>query len=78
MTEQMRAVRQTSLGGPEVLDLVEVPVPAPGPTRVRVRVHAAGVNPTDWKMREAGYWNTLPFGQGWDVSGVVAARGATR
>ncbi|WP_306370313.1 NADP-dependent oxidoreductase [Nocardiopsis sp. CC223A] len=73
MTEQMRAVQQSSLGGPEVLDLVEVPVPDPGPIQVRVRVHAAGVNPTDWKMRETGYWHTLPFGQGWDVSGTVTA-----
>ncbi|MDE3720471.1 NADP-dependent oxidoreductase [Nocardiopsis sp. N85] len=73
MTEQMRAVRQDSLGGAEVLRLVETPLPEPGPIQIRVRVHAAGVNPTDWKMRETGYWHTPPFGQGWDVSGVVTA-----
>ncbi|MDT0329936.1 NADP-dependent oxidoreductase [Nocardiopsis lambiniae] len=73
MTEQMRAVRQDSLGGAEVLRVVETPLPEPGPIQIRVRVHAAGVNPTDWKMRETGYWHTPPFGQGWDVSGVVTA-----
>jgi len=73
MTEQMRTVQQKSVGGPEVLDVVGAPVPEPDPTHIRVRVHAAGVNPTDWKMRTTGYWYTPPFGQGWDVSGVVSA-----
>ncbi|MFJ9554584.1 NADP-dependent oxidoreductase [Nocardiopsis sp. NPDC101807] len=73
MTEHIRTVRQKTVGGPEVLEIVEAPVPEPAPTHVRVRVHAAGVNPTDWKMRTTGYWHTPPFGQGWDVSGVVTA-----
>ncbi|MES0835978.1 NADP-dependent oxidoreductase [Nocardiopsis tropica] len=73
MTEHMRTVQQKSVGGPEVLEVVEAPVPEPAPTHIRVRVHAAGVNPTDWKMRTTGYWYTPPFGQGWDVSGVVTA-----
>ena len=47
----MRAISQDAFGGPEVLQLGEVPRPEPLPTEVLVRVHAAGVNPVDWKTR---------------------------
>lgn len=74
---RMRAVRQDELGGPEVLKLVEVDRPEPAPTEVLVRVHAAGVNPVDWKCRQAGgFLGRPPFTVGWDVSGVVAQVGA--
>jgi NADPH:quinone reductase-like Zn-dependent oxidoreductase len=73
----MRAVRQDSLGGPEVLRLVEVPAPEPAPTEVLVRVAAAGVNPVDWKTRATGgFLGQPPFTVGWDVAGVVEAVGA--
>ncbi len=45
-----RTIRPMSYGGPEVLDLVEVPVPVPARDQVVVRVKAAGVNPVDWKL----------------------------
>lgn len=68
----MRAIRQDTLGAPEVLKEVELPVPEPGPGQIRVRAHAAGVNPTDWKHRESGmFLGEPPFVLGWDVSGVV-------
>lgn len=68
----MKAVRQDELGGPEVLRLVDVERPEPGPTEVLVRVKAAGVNPTDWKLRaNPGWVGKPPFVLGWDVSGVV-------
>lgn len=68
----MRAIRQESFGGPDVLQLVEVARPEPRPTEVLVRVHAAGVNPIDWKSRAApGLFEAPPFTVGWDVSGVV-------
>ncbi|GAA1655959.1 NADP-dependent oxidoreductase [Catellatospora bangladeshensis] len=77
MTEHMLAVRQDSLGGPEVLRVAEVARPSPGPTEVLVRVHAAGVNPVDWKVRRrGGAFGEPPFTVGWDVSGEVAAIGA--
>jgi NADPH:quinone reductase-like Zn-dependent oxidoreductase len=70
----MRAIRQQSFGGPEVLQLVDVDRPEPGPTEVLVRVRAAGVNPVDWKCRAApGFLKAPPFTLGWDVSGVVEA-----
>lgn len=72
----MRAIRQQELGGPEVLQLVEVPASEPAPTEVLVRVHAAGVNPVDWKTRASGgFLGAPPFTVGWDVAGVVEALG---
>lgn len=75
----MRAISQNRLGGPEVLELVDVERPVPGPTQILVRVHAAGVNPVDWKTRETGGIGPMgdpPFILGWDVSGVVEEVGA--
>jgi NADPH:quinone reductase-like Zn-dependent oxidoreductase len=68
----MRAIRQESLGGPDVLELVEVPRPTAIPTEVLVRTLAAGVNPVDWKSRaRGGFLGEPPFTVGWDVAGVV-------
>ena len=50
-----RTIRPTSYGGPEVLDLVEVPVPIPAADQVVVRVKAAGVNPIDWKLYSGSF-----------------------
>ncbi|MFV0126837.1 NADP-dependent oxidoreductase [Streptomyces sp. HMX112] len=79
-TTTMRAISQDVLGGPEVLQEVQLERPAPGPGELLVRVHAAGVNPTDWKHRaHSFYLGEPPFVLGWDVSGVVeeAADGVT-
>lgn len=80
-SRQMRAIVQRSFGGPEVLELAELPEPEPGATEVLVRVRAAGVNPVDWKTRAGrGPLRKLPLTVGWDVAGEVAAvgRGVTR
>jgi NADPH:quinone reductase-like Zn-dependent oxidoreductase len=71
----MKAVQFASYGGPEVLQVVDVPEPHAGPGQVRIAVRAAGVNPVDWKLR-AGYLKDfmpveLPAGVGSDASGVV-------
>jgi NADPH:quinone reductase-like Zn-dependent oxidoreductase len=72
----MRAIRQVTLGGPEVLRLADVPCPEPGATEVLVRVAAAGVNPVDWKVRaRGGFIGKPPFTVGWDVAGVVEELG---
>jgi NADPH:quinone reductase-like Zn-dependent oxidoreductase len=62
-------------GGPEVLELTDVPEPKVGPDSVLVRAKAAAVNPVDWKIRE-GYLDSLfpthfPIIPGWDLAGVV-------
>jgi NADPH:quinone reductase-like Zn-dependent oxidoreductase len=77
----MRKITQRTLGGPDVLELVEAPRPAPTPTEVLVRVAAAGVNPVDWKVRaRGGFLGEPPFTVGWDVAGVVdeLGHGVTR
>lgn len=43
-----RAVIYEAFGGPEVLEVRDVPEPHAGPGEVRVRVTAAGLNPMDW------------------------------
>jgi NADPH:quinone reductase-like Zn-dependent oxidoreductase len=62
-------------GGPEVLELTDVPEPKVGPDSVLVRAKAAGVNPVDWKIREGhldGLFPThFPLIPGWDLAGVV-------
>ncbi|MFF3747705.1 NADP-dependent oxidoreductase [Streptomyces kronopolitis] len=73
----MRAIRQSMLGGPEVLELVSMPRPEPRATEVLVRVAAAGVNPVDWKTRSGyGGIGKPPFILGWDVAGTVEAVGS--
>ncbi len=72
----MRAVRVEKFGGPEVLDLQDVPDPHAGAGEVRVRVTVAGLNPMDWKViatpeAVARFGLTLPTGFGYDFAGVV-------
>ena len=66
-------------GGPEVLELREVPRPAAGPGQVLVRVKASSVNPVDTKIR-SGMLATIapeaPSILGCDMSGIVVETGA--
>jgi NADPH:quinone reductase-like Zn-dependent oxidoreductase len=71
-----RAVRLDSFGGPEVLDIRQVPAPQVGPGQIRVRVTAAGLNPMDWIMTADAdtatrFGLSLPAGFGTDYAGVV-------
>ncbi|MEV5491075.1 NADP-dependent oxidoreductase [Streptomyces bobili] len=75
----MRAITFSAYGGPEVLQLSEVPVPEPGPGQVRLAVRAAGINPLDWKIRNGSKRQNLqvsfPHTPGFEVAGVVDAAG---
>jgi NADPH:quinone reductase-like Zn-dependent oxidoreductase len=71
-----RAARLESFGGPEALNLREVPAPQAGSGQIRVRVTAAGLNPMDWFMTSDAETATrfglsLPSGFGTDYAGVV-------
>ncbi len=71
-----KAVRLESFGGPEFLNVAEVPAPQAGPGQIRVRVTAAGLNPMDWFMTAdaataARFGLSLPCGFGTDYAGVV-------
>ena len=79
-----RAVICERFGGPEVLELQEVPEPHAGLGEIRVRVTAAGLNPMDWGIvsrpeAAARFGITMPSGFGSDFAGVVdeAGDGAT-
>jgi NADPH:quinone reductase-like Zn-dependent oxidoreductase len=67
----MQGIQFTQFGGPEVLELVELPDPEPGPGQVRVAVRATGINPIDWKVRSGAMGGELPRRTGQEVSGVV-------
>ena len=74
-----KAVVLTKYGPPEVLVWSDVPMPRPGPGQVRIRVKAAGVSPTDPKIRRGDLKAvfTLPAGDvlGFEAAGVVDALG---
>ncbi len=85
MTAMMKAVRLHEFGGPEVLLYEDAPRPEIATDEVLVRVHATSLNPPDLYLRD-GYrglppeWQpspTFPLILGTDVSGVVAAVGAS-
>jgi NADPH2:quinone reductase len=67
----------TAVGGPEVLELGELPEPEiTDEHELRVRVMAAGINPVDYKLRAHGTMGgSLPAVLGWDGAGVVESTG---
>ena len=73
----MKAIVVHEFGGPEVLELEEVPTPKPAAGQVLVRIHAAGVNPYDTYMRAGTYAvkPPLPYTPGSDAAGVIEAVG---
>lgn len=71
----MRAIRFTRTGGPDVLELVDVPTPQPGPGQVLIRHHAIGVNFIDTYHRSGLYPLKLPSGLGMEAAGEIEAVG---
>ena len=75
----MKAIVYNRYGGPEVLELVELPEPKVAQSSVLVRVMAAGLNPADIGM-QAGAADSImdawfPVIPGWDVAGIIQAVG---
>src|SRR4051795_11878459 len=68
----MRAIQQTRFGGPEVLELVDLPLPEPGEREVLIRVSRAGMNFADTHQRNNDYLaaQELPLVPGGEVAGV--------
>lgn len=80
MSETMKAVRFHDYGGPEAMQLEEVPKPVPAAGQVLVQVEGLGINPVDWKLR-SGFARkrvpiALPAVPGGDLSGRVVALGS--
>jgi NADPH2:quinone reductase len=72
----MKAIQIKKPGGPEALELVDIPVPQPKPNEAVVKIAAAGVNFIDVYHREGRYPVPLPFVIGQEGTGVVSAVGA--
>jgi NADPH2:quinone reductase len=72
----MQAIRPSQTGGPEVLQLVEVPTPTPGPTEVLVQVAASGLNFIDVYHRTGLYPLPLPLSIGLEGAGTVEQVGS--
>jgi NADPH2:quinone reductase len=67
----MKAIQVKQTGGPEVLQLSDLPVPQPKPNEAVVKIAASGVNFIDVYQREGRYSVPLPFVLGQEGAGVV-------
>jgi NADPH:quinone reductase-like Zn-dependent oxidoreductase len=72
----MRGVGVVEFGGPEALQVVDLPEVHAGPGEVRIRVHAATVNPTDTFVRGGARAEALskdppPYIPGMDAAGLI-------
>src|SRR5271168_4365970 len=72
----MKAIQVTHVGGPEVMELAELPVPQPKANEAVVKLAASGVNFIDVYFREGRYKAPLPIVLGQEGAGVVTAVGA--
>jgi len=73
----MKAIQMSRTGGPEVLQLVELPTPSPGPSQALVKAHTIGVNMPEVHVRRGRYSTMppLPTIPGIEMSGTIAALG---
>lgn len=73
----MKAIHVHEFGGPEVMQVEEVPDPKPGPGQVVIRIRATGVNPVDTYIRSGVYdmKPALPYTPGMDPAGIVESIG---
>jgi len=72
----MKAIQVRNVGGPEALELVEVPVPEPKEHEALVEIKAIGVNFIDVYFREGRYPSPTPFTVGQEASGIVTKIGS--
>jgi NADPH2:quinone reductase len=72
----MKAIQVNETGGPEKMQVVDIPKPQPGPKEALVKVAASGVNFIDVYFRMGLYKADPPFTLGNEAAGVVEAVGA--
>src|SRR5580698_9370897 len=72
----MKAIQVKQVGGPEAMELVDLPVPQPKANEAVVKLAASGVNFIDVYVREGRYKAPLPVVLGQEGAGVVTAVGA--
>ncbi len=71
----MKAIQIHDTGGPEVLQLAELPIPEPGAGQVLIRVEAVGVNFIEIYFRKGVYKATMPLIPGSEAAGTVEKLG---
>ncbi|MFN2578110.1 MAG: quinone oxidoreductase [Pyrinomonadaceae bacterium] len=72
----MKAIQINQTGGPEVLNLVDLPAPTPKPGEALIAIKAIGINFIDVYIREGTYPSPLPFIAGQEAAGVVTEAGS--
>ena len=75
MTETCNAIVAAAPGGPEVLELVQIPMPIPGAGELLIKVAAIGVNFIESYQREGVYPVPFPFTPGAEAAGKVVEVG---
>ncbi len=71
----MKAILVKLVGGPEAMELVELPVPRPTANEAVVKLAASGVNFIDVYFREGRYKSAVPFVPGQEGAGTVTEVG---
>jgi len=71
----MKCIQVKAVGGPENMELVEVPTPVPGPKQALVKIAASGVNFIDVYFRTGLYQADFPIALGSEAAGTVEAIG---
>src|SRR5215471_15803827 len=71
----MKAIQVKQTGGPEVMELVDLPVPELKANEAVVKLAASGVNFIDVYQREGRYKVPLPFTPGQEGAGKVVSVG---
>jgi NADPH:quinone reductase len=72
---EMKAIQIHETGGPEVLQLADLPIPQPGPGQALIRVEATGVNFIEIYFRKGVYKAALPLTLGSEAAGTVEELG---
>ena len=72
----MKAIQVKQAGGPEAMELVDLPIAQPKPNQAVVKLAASGINFVDVYFREGRYPAPLPLVLGQEGAGVVTAVGA--
>ncbi len=75
MTKLSKAIRIEKIGGPEVMQWVDVEIGEPGAGEIRVKHHAVGLNYIDVYFRTGLYQQPLPGSLGMEAAGVIEAVG---
>ncbi|MGI8602596.1 MAG: NADPH:quinone reductase [Verrucomicrobiales bacterium] len=72
----MKAIRVHRFGGPDVLEIEDVPLPRPGAGEVLIRIKAIGVNPVETYLRSgSSAAHSLPYTPGSDSAGIIEITG---